>query len=91
MLIYQLHEVIQNTIDNLTDINHDKNKTEILSHSIKILSETVDSEKFLYANTMIIQAEATNVSTKRLNKLTKMPQEQRHEAEQKIVKVKGKM
>lgn len=91
MLIYQLHEVIQDTIDNLTDINHDKNKTEILSHSIKILSETVDSEKFLYANTMIIQAEATNVSTKRLNKLTKMPQEQRHEAEQKIVKVKEKI
>ena len=91
MLIYQLHEVIQDTIDNLTDINHDKNKTEILSHSIKILSETVDSEKFLYANTMIIQAEATNVSTKRLNKLTKMSQEQRHEAEQKIVKVKEKI
>ena len=91
MLIYQLHEVIQDTIDNLTDINHDKNKTEILSHSFKILSETVDSEKFLYANTMIIQAEATNVSTKRLNKLTKMSQEQRHEAEQKIVKVKEKI
>ena len=51
----------------------------------------MDLEKFLYVNTMIIQAEATNVSTKRLNKLNKMPQEQRHEAEQKIVKVKGKM
>ena len=91
MLIYQLDDVIQDTIDNLTDIKHDKNKTEILSHSIKVLSETVDSEKFQDVNTMIIQVEETNVSTKRLNKLNKMPQEQRHEAGQKIVKVKEKM
>ena len=55
MLIYQLDDVIQDTIDNLTDIKHDKNKTEILSHSIKVLSETVDSEKFLDVNTMIFR------------------------------------
>ena len=55
MLIYQLDDVIQDTIDNLTDIKHDKNKTEILSHSIKVLSETMDSEKFLDVNTMIFR------------------------------------
>ena len=44
VLIYQLHDVIQDTIDNPTDIRDDENKTEMLPHSIKVLSETVDSE-----------------------------------------------
>ena len=40
----QLHNVFQDTIDNLTGIKDNENKTEIPPQNIEVLLETVDSE-----------------------------------------------
>lgn len=88
VLIYQLREAIQDTIENLEEMLVEDDETEIMPQNIKILSETVESENFLDANTILIQAESTNVSAKKLRALNKLPEATRQEAEKNVVKIR---
>ena len=60
LIVYKLQDAIDEVLENLKDIRDDDDEAELLPQNIKILSETVECEKFLNANTMEIKAEATN-------------------------------
>ena len=67
-LIYQLCDVVKETISNLQDIA-DEEDTCLLPDNIKIIKETRQSENFLMADTVTVAATASNVSNKKLEQL----------------------
>ena len=87
ILTYQLHGVIREAIENLNDIKEEDVESDVFPTNIKMVSETTESDDFLSANTMVIKAQATNVSLNRLKQLNKMSEEDRQEAEKYVVKV----
>ena len=86
MLVYEVRDTVDEVLENLKDIRDDDDEAELMPQNIKFLSETVESENFLTANTMKIKVEATNVSFNKLQKLNKMSETERLEAEKKITR-----
>ena len=86
MLVYEVRDTVDEVLENLKDIRDDDDEAELMPQNIKFLSETVESENFLTANTTKIKVEATNVSFNKLQKLNKMSETERLEAEKKITR-----
>ena len=84
MLVYGVHDTVDEVLENLKDIRDYDDKAELMLQNIKFLSETVEFENLLTANTMKIKAEATSVSFNNLQKLNKMSKTERLEPEKKI-------
>lgn len=83
LLVYELLDAISDMLDNLNDVKEDKDESEFLPPNNKI-SETTKSENFLLANAMKGEAEGSNISISKLQKLSNMSERQRLEAEKSI-------
>lgn len=89
-MIYQLRDAVKDAIENVIDIKNNDvgDVSDLLPPNIKLIKEIIDNANFLNANTITVQAEATNIPPCQLTKIRNMNQEDRIEAEKKLVKIK---
>ena len=90
-LIYQLRDVVKDDIKNLIDTKNDDvgDVSDLLPKHIKLIKEIINDANFLNANTITVQAKATRIPLHQLKKIHNISQEDRIEAENKLVKTKN--
>ena len=90
-LIYQLRDVVKDDIKNLIDTKNDDvgDVSDLLPKHIKLIKEIINDANFLNANTITVQAKATSIPLHQLKKIHNISQEDRIEAENKLVKTKN--
>ena len=90
-LIYQLRDVVKDDIKNLIDTKNDDvgDASDLLPKHIKLIKEIINDANFLNANTITVQAKATSIPLHQLKKIHNISQEDRIEAENKLVKTKN--